>query len=98
MEPNCGASEITLRDGCDWSPALRQDLALGGELALRSHPPPKASINCILLVICCSRSIDIVSQFTSKLTRSNIGKWGVRRVLPEFGSGGLFAGKSHAQN
>ena len=68
MEPNRGASEITLRDGCDWSRALRQDLAFGGELALRSQPPPKASINCILLVICCSRSIDIVNRFTSKMT------------------------------
>jgi hypothetical protein len=68
MEPNRGASEITLRDGCDWSRALRPDLAFGGELALRSHPPRKASINCILLVIYCSRSIAIVSQFTSKVT------------------------------
>jgi hypothetical protein len=26
------------------------------ESSLRPHPPPKASINCILLVICCMRS------------------------------------------
>jgi hypothetical protein len=32
MERNRGAMEITLRDGCDWSPALRQDLAFDGEL------------------------------------------------------------------
>jgi hypothetical protein len=33
MEPNRGASEITLRDGRDWSRALRLDLRFGGELA-----------------------------------------------------------------
>jgi hypothetical protein len=33
MEPNRGASEITLRDGRDWSGPLRLDLAFGGELA-----------------------------------------------------------------
>jgi hypothetical protein len=33
MEPNRGASKIALRDGCDWSRALRLDLAFGGELA-----------------------------------------------------------------
>ncbi len=32
METNRGASEITLRDGCDRSRALRLDLAFGGEL------------------------------------------------------------------
>src|ERR1700747_592763 len=32
MEPDRGASEITLRDGCDWSRALRLDLPFGGEL------------------------------------------------------------------
>jgi len=33
MEPNRGASEITLRAGRDWLPALRLGLAFGGELA-----------------------------------------------------------------
>jgi len=34
---------------------------------LRSHPPPKASINCILLVICCTRSKETVGQFASEI-------------------------------
>jgi hypothetical protein len=33
MELNREASEIALRDGCDWSRAVRLDLAFGGELA-----------------------------------------------------------------
>src|SRR6266851_7460967 len=111
METNRGASEITLRDGCDWSrphwkghrpggaPAREvtsilfaaRDTApssLSGLTCLvptakemqisivqltayhgcfactcrslgswaTSHPPPKDSINCTLLVICCTRS------------------------------------------
>ena len=66
MEPNRGASEITLRDGRDWSRALRLDLH-SVEGWLRSRPPPKASINCILLVICCTRSKETVGQFASEI-------------------------------
>jgi hypothetical protein len=66
MEPNRGASEVTLRDACDWSRAFRLDLAFGGELA-EVPPPPKASINCTLLIICCKRSMTSVSRFTSKI-------------------------------
>jgi hypothetical protein len=43
MEPNRGASAITLRDGCDWSRALRLDLAFGGELA--KVPPTTQSFD-----------------------------------------------------
>jgi hypothetical protein len=96
MEPNREASEITLPDGRDWSRALRLDLAFGGELA-NSHPPGKASINCMLLVMLHAEQGDRrpICQ-CDRLTKYLEG--GVRRVLVEFGSGGLFAGKSHAQN
>jgi len=43
MEPNRGGSEITLRDGCDWSRALPLDLAFGGELA--KVPPATQSFD-----------------------------------------------------
>jgi hypothetical protein len=43
MEPNRGASEIALRDGCDWSRALRLDLALSGELV--KVPPATQSFD-----------------------------------------------------
>jgi hypothetical protein len=66
MEPNSGAIEITLRDSRDWSRALRLDLAFGGELA-KVHPPAKASINCKLLVICCTRSKETAGQFASEI-------------------------------
>jgi len=41
MEPNRGVSKIALRDGCDWSRALRQDLAFGGVCA--KGPPATQS-------------------------------------------------------
>ncbi len=66
MEPNRGASETTLRDGRDWSRAFAWTWH-SVESWLSSHPPPKASINCILLVICCTRSKETVGQFASEI-------------------------------
>ena len=69
MEPNRGASEITLREGRDWSRALRQDLEFRWRVAAysRSHPPRKASIDSMLLVICCTRSKETVGQFANEI-------------------------------
>jgi len=43
MELNREAGEIALRDGCDWSRAVRLDLAFGGELA--KVPPATQSFD-----------------------------------------------------
>ena len=66
MELNREASEIALRDGCDWSRRFAWTWH-SVESSLRPHPPPKASINCTLLIICCKRSMTSVSRFTSKI-------------------------------